>query len=104
MANEELPQIWYHKDISHSDAERLLLSNAGYDIGTFLVRRSVNKRCYCISFLCVDCFINFISHLFILSSVHRHYPSEVLKSKKERLSMVNVNIRSLKNNSNQYLN
>jgi hypothetical protein len=36
--------------MSHQDAV-VLLSNAAYEIGTFLVRKSVNKNCYCITFL-----------------------------------------------------
>ncbi|CAF4047827.1 unnamed protein product [Rotaria sp. Silwood2] len=50
-SDDELTQIWYHRAISHQDAERILLSNAGYESGTFLIRKSPNKNCYCVTFL-----------------------------------------------------
>ncbi|CAF0880334.1 unnamed protein product [Rotaria sp. Silwood1] len=51
IPDDTLTQIWYHKAISHQAAERLLLSNAGYEPGTFLIRKSPNKNCYCVTFL-----------------------------------------------------
>ncbi|CAF0755909.1 unnamed protein product [Rotaria sordida] len=51
LPDDELTQIWYHRIIPHQDAEDLLLSNAGYEPGTFLVRKSPNRNCYCITFL-----------------------------------------------------
>ncbi|CAF1155473.1 unnamed protein product [Adineta ricciae] len=44
-------QIWYHGNISHEQARRLFLENAGYEVGTFLIRRSQNKNCYCLTYL-----------------------------------------------------
>ncbi|CAF4647288.1 unnamed protein product, partial [Rotaria magnacalcarata] len=37
--------------MSHKDAQTILLSNAGYEPGTFLVRKSSNRNCYCVTFL-----------------------------------------------------
>jgi hypothetical protein len=54
LPDDELTQIWYHRNMSHPDSERLLLSNAGYEVGTFLVRKSLNKNCYCVSYLYVN--------------------------------------------------
>ncbi|CAF1590759.1 unnamed protein product [Adineta ricciae] len=44
-------QIWYHGNISHDQARGLFLENAGYEVGTFLIRRSQNKNCYCLTYL-----------------------------------------------------
>ncbi|CAF1065887.1 unnamed protein product [Adineta steineri] len=60
LSNNDLTQIWYHGPLSHEEARRLLLSNAGYEVGAFLIRRSLNKKKYCISFLAPNCVVKSI--------------------------------------------
>ncbi|CAF0762699.1 unnamed protein product [Adineta steineri] len=60
LSNNDLTQIWYHGALSHEEARRLLLSNAGYEVGAFLIRRSLNKKKYCISFLAPNCVVKSI--------------------------------------------
>lgn len=64
-SDTDLVQIWYHGNISHEEAKRLLLSNAAYDIGAFLIRRSVQRQCYCLSYL----YASYFSQAEILQDV-----------------------------------
>ncbi|UJR35131.1 hypothetical protein I4U23_027902 [Adineta vaga] len=44
-------QIWYHGTISHEEAKRIFFANDGYEVGAFLIRKSQNKNCYCLTYL-----------------------------------------------------